>query len=104
MKHQIKDNRIYVDGTTQEIKDLVREVAEQMQRNGAEQLEDMLLGLEKVIDHKQYTFGIHHRIYFNKESFLYVPNCSGKDNQKFHYGFFKPLFDIAYSRVTGQDK
>ena len=91
--------RITVTGTTDEIRNLIREVSDQIDTNSRNILNDDLIRLENIVHLEQYTYGIHHRIYYNYNTFMYVPNCSGNEAQKFHYETFKPLFDIAYQNV-----
>jgi len=95
--------RISVSGTSDEIRLLIKELSNQMGGDATYlQLKDKLDNLEKIVNLEQYTFGIHHRIYYNRNSFLYVPNVSSKDGQKFHYTVFKKIFGEATKNLEGK--
>ncbi len=101
MKYDFSNKyRINVSGTAKEIQLLIKELSNTLDSGSSyKQLENELNNLEKIVKLEQYTFGIHHRIYYNHNSLLYVPNTSSKEGQKFHYSIFKQLFDKAVTKI-----
>jgi len=101
MKYDLNTKyRITASGTSKEIKLLIEEISNIIDKGTSyNQLENELNNLEKIIEPQQYTFGLHHRIYFNHNSFLYVPNVSSKEGQEFHYSIFKKIFDKVIKNI-----
>jgi hypothetical protein len=92
--------RISVSGTSDEIRILIKELSNQMDKGQSYiQLKNELDDLEKIVELEQYTFGAYHRIYYNHDSLLYIPNVSSKEAQKIHYNIFKKIFDEATKSV-----
>lgn len=100
MKYETKNYRITVKGSTDEIRNLIKEITLQFGRIHLSQLEKELSNLENISELEQFTYGIHNRIYYNKDTFLYVPNVSSKEGQRFHYRIFKEYFDKAYKKMN----
>lgn len=98
MKKTIKNYRITVTGETDEIRNLILNVGQELGRGAYKSLEEEVEHLEKISDPEQYTFGQYVRIYFSKDTFLYVPNVSEKAKE-FHFNIFKPIFDRAYENT-----
>ena len=60
--------RISVSGTSDEIRLLIKELSNQMDKGQSyTQLKKELDDLEKLVDLEQYTFGAYHRIYYNHD-------------------------------------
>ncbi|MFA6072946.1 MAG: hypothetical protein WC758_02455 [Candidatus Woesearchaeota archaeon] len=92
--------RINVTGSSDELKLLLKELFDVLgYSNSYSQIKENVDNLENIVQEENYTFGIHHRIYFNKNHILYVPNVSGNVARKFHYETFKSFFDIARENI-----
>jgi len=92
--------RIKASGTSDEIRLLIKELSNGLDKGSSyRQLKDELKNLEKLVEFQQYTFGPSHRIYYKKDEFLYVPNVSFKEAQKFHYSIFKQFFIEAVKKI-----
>jgi hypothetical protein len=101
MKYDLNTKyRITVSGTSGEIRSLIKELSNCLDKGmSSTQLKDELNNLEKIVELQQYTFGIYHRIYYNHDTLLYIPNVSSVEAQKFHYKIFKHFFDEAVQRI-----
>ncbi|MBU1202366.1 MAG: hypothetical protein KJ583_06615 [Nanoarchaeota archaeon] len=89
-------HQIRIRGKSVEIKKWLKELCDVFDKGASySQIQDEVNNLENIVEPVQYTFGVYHRIYFNRDSILYVPNVSGDDAKKFHFEVFKKLFDKA---------
>jgi hypothetical protein len=101
MEYLIKKNdRIIIKGKPDEIRDWVKEICTFMDKGASYSMlgEDMD-NLEHIVEPVQFTFGIYHRIYYNNNTLLYVPNVSTKEAKKFHYKMFEKMFDEARKKI-----
>lgn len=97
--------RIKITGTPEEIKDWIKEISNFMDKGSSySMIKDSVDNLEKLIDAEYFTFMGYHRIYFNKNSLLYVPNVGSKEAQKLHFTVFKKMFDESKKKMDEKYK
>ncbi len=100
MKCKRKDYKIEVIGKPEEIRRLIEELSNSIDKKTSyNMIKENLDNLENIVNPEQFTFGIYHRIYYNKDSLVYVPNTSGKEAKEFHYSIFKEFFEKAYENA-----
>ena len=95
MKYNFSNEyRIIIEGKPIEIKNWLKELCNVFDKGQSySQIKEEVNDLENIIDPVQYTFGRYHRIYFNHDLILYVPNVSGEEARDFHFKIFKKIFD-----------
>jgi hypothetical protein len=95
------DYRIKITGKPEDLKTFIKELSYRLDAGlGYEQIAKEVDSLENIIDMQQYTFGIYHRIYFNKQEIIYTPNVSGLEAKKFHFNIFKKTFDEVIDKLN----
>ena len=99
---EYKENKyvLTAKGTSYEIKSLIDELST-LADDGFTSLylREKLDSLDDVIELEEFKIGRNHTIKFNKNTFIYSPNCS-ETAKMFHYKIFKEFFDEAYRIVN----
>jgi hypothetical protein len=97
------DYRIKISGKPKDLKMFIKELSTILDGGtGYTQIEEDIEGLEKIINPKQYTFGVYHRIYYNNKEVIYTPNVSGEEARKFHFNIFKKTFDEVIKNINNK--
>ena len=93
--------RIRVKSDPSGIKALVYELSKCIDKGMSySQLEEQLTDIENLKEPIQYTFGLHHRTYIDKDELLYIPNTSGSESKRFHHKIFKKFLDKAIDNIV----
>jgi hypothetical protein len=87
-----------IKGKPDEIREWVKEICNFMDKGASFSLLD-LDNLEHIVEPVPFPFGRYHRIYYNNNSLLYVPNVFSKEAKKFHYSVFEKMFDEARKKI-----
>jgi hypothetical protein len=92
-------NVIKIKGKTDEIRDWIKEISLFMDKGTSYSIiEKEVNNLEKIVEPVNYTFLGYHRIYFNHNSLIYLPNVS-EESREIYFKFFKEKFDIAKTKM-----
>ena len=96
MRHVFdKNHTLTITGDTSELKVFIKELCDVMDKYSFHNIKDDVNNLERVVDLIPYTFGMHHRIYFNKEKVFYTPNVHSDEGRNFHFKIFEGFFNKA---------
>ncbi|MBC8444185.1 hypothetical protein H8D83_01225 [Candidatus Woesearchaeota archaeon] len=92
--------RILISGSTKEIKKCIISLDQIITKgNCLPQLEEDLKNLHKIYEPTQFNFNRIERIYYTKNSLLFVPNVSAKE---FYFPILEKHFEQAKKYLTKQ--
>jgi len=102
MKYKINENYVIdIKGTVPEMKKFIKELSNVLDKGMSySQIQEEVENLENINDFSQYTFGIHNRLYFNKNMIKYTPNANGEEARRFHFEVFEPFFYKVFDAVN----
>ena len=95
-KIDLQNYRILISGSTKEIKDYIISLDQVITKGSClSQLEEDLENLHNICEPTQFNF--IERIYYTKNSLLFVPNTSAKD---FYFPILKKHFKKAKDYIS----
>jgi len=98
-----KHYQVRIKGSTEEIRTWVKEICNAIDSGHSYlQIQEQMNNLENILEPFAFTIGTYQRIYFNRDSILYLPNASGEAKEFFFEALIVKFFEDARQKMEGK--